>query len=188
MPTLREILIAPPAGGVLGNVVARLDTALRIVCAVILWLTFLALFVPTLANAVLRYATDISLVWSVEIAQLCFPWFIVAGAALAAQHGRHICVEALLNILPERIGRLLRGAAQGLILMACVALIYVYNGWGMFEGGMKFAAGDVEFTSLGVAQSWSYLALLVGYVLLGLTALSSGYRLFRPGDRETTCH
>jgi TRAP-type C4-dicarboxylate transport system permease small subunit len=66
---------------------------------------------------------------------------------------------------------------QGLIAMTCVMVVYVYLGFGLYEGGMAFAAGDVAFTSLGVPQSWSYLALLCGYMLLGVTALTAIYRL-----------
>lgn len=182
-PTLREILLAPAAGGALGAAAARIDTALRFVCAFILWIAFLAIFLPTFANAVLRYTTNSSLEWSVEIAQLVFPWFIAAGAVLAAQHGRHIRVEALWDVLSERMRRSLSAAVQALIFAACCAILYVYTGQGRFEGGMEFAAGDAAFTSLGVSQKWSYLALPAGYFMLGLTALTSAYRLFFPAVR-----
>ncbi len=101
----------------------------------------------------------------------------MAGAVLAAQHSRHIGVELLVNLLAERPAHWLALMVQVFILVACLAVIYVYLGFGKFDGGMEFAAGDVQFTSLGVPQSWSYLALLFGYALLGLTALATAYRL-----------
>lgn len=140
------------------------------------------MLLPTFGNAVLRYTTNASLNWSVEVVQLTFPWFIMAGAVLAAQHNRHIGVELLTNLLSDRPARWLAILVQGLILMASLAVVYVYLGFGTFDGGMEFAAGDVQFTSLGVPQSWSYLALLVGYWLLGLTSLATVYRLFM-GER-----
>jgi len=160
---------------------AGLDTVIRAICAVVLWLTFVAILAPTFANAVLRYTTDASLVWSVEIVQLTFPWFIMAGAVLAAQHGRHIGVGVFIARLGLAAARALRVLVQLAVLLACFAIIGVYLGLGEFEGGMAFAAGDVIFTSLGVAQSFSYLALLCGYVLLGLTAVVSVYRLLYDG-------
>lgn len=175
--SLRDILLATPAPGVLGGIVGKTDSAIRIISGVILWLSFLALFLPTFTNAILRYTTSSSLIWSVEIAQLTFPWFIAAGAALAAQHSRHIKVEFLLALLPPRSLRFILIAVQLLILLTCGGILYVYLGFGSFEGGMKFAAGDVAFTSLNIAQSWSYLAILAGYSLLALTALTTGYRL-----------
>ena len=174
---LRQIIVANEATGLLGPVVNAVDTTVRAVCALILWITLLAMLLPTFANAVLRYTTNASLNWSVEVVQLTFPWFIMAGAVLAAQHSRHIGVELLVNLLSKRPAQWLELVVQALILVACLAVIYVYLGFGQFDGGMEFAAGDVQFTSLGVPQSLSYLALLFGYALLGLTALATAYRL-----------
>jgi len=174
---LRQLIIAPRAAGPCGAFVAGVDTLIRGICAIVLWLTFVAILAPTFANAVLRYTVGASLVWSVEIVQLTFPWFIMAGAVLAAQHGRHIGVTVFIARLRPAFARILRVLVQLFILLACFAIISVYLGLGEFEGGMAFAAGDVIFTSLGVAQSFSYLALLCGYILLGLTAVVSIYRL-----------
>ena len=178
---MRDLLSSPIATGPLGPVVTRLDSAIRWVCSLVLWTTFVAMLAPTFANAVLRYTTDASLNWSVEVVQLVFPWFIMAGAVMAAQHGRHIGVELFVTLLPMKLARWIAIPVQALILMACLTVIYVYLGLGMFEGGMDYAAGDVSFTSLGLPQSWSYAALLFGYALLGLTALSTLYRLVSGG-------
>ena len=175
---MRDILIAPLPSGKYGFIIGHLDTAIRMVCAFILWITFLTMFLPTFGNAVLRYTTNDSLTWSVEIVQLTFPWFIMGGAVLAAQHGRHIGVEAFISIASKHLTRFITIPVQVLILLTCGTIIYVYLGFGQFEGGMKFAANDVAFTSLGVPQSWSYLALLIGYIMLGLTAISTIYRLW----------
>jgi TRAP-type C4-dicarboxylate transport system permease small subunit len=179
---MREIVIAPKAAGPLGSAVALVDTIVCVACAAVLWVTFLAMLLPTFANAVLRYTTDASLTWSVEVVQLTFPWFIMAGAVLAAQHGRHIGVELFVTLLPVRLTRWIAVPVQMLIILACGAVAYVFIGFGQFEGGMEFAAGDVAFTSIGVPQSWSYLAILFGYLLLGLTALMTVYRLIIGGD------
>lgn len=174
---MRNILVASSPGGPLGPLVAWVDTGVRMVCALMLFASFTTIFFPTLANAILRYTTSSSLIWSVEIVELTFPWFIMAGAALAAQHSRHIGVELLSALLTGRASVVLEYVVQLVVLVACAAVIYVFLGFGMFEGGMQFAAGSVQFTSLGVPQSWSYLALLFGYSLLGLTALTTLLRL-----------
>lgn len=179
---LRQIIVADQATGPLGPVVNAVDTCIRAICAAILWATFLAMLLPTFANAVLRYTTDASLNWSVEIVQLTFPWFIMAGAVLAAQHNRHIGVELVASLLADKPARWVALLVQVLVLSACLAVIYVYAGFGQFDGGMEFAAGDVQFTSLNVSQGWSYLALLIGYAGLGLTTLAVAYRLIA-GER-----
>jgi len=173
---MRQLLIASPAKGPFGPFVTLIDTAVRMLCAGTLWVCFLAMLLPTFANAVLRYTTNASLVWSVEVVQLTFPWFIMAGAVLAAQHSRHIGVELVMTMIADRWKPLITIPVQILIVVVCGAVLYVYLGLGMFEGGMDFAAGDVSFTSLGVPQSFSYLAIFAGYTLLGLTAITNIYR------------
>jgi len=174
---MRELLIAHEATGPLGPVVNFMDTLVRCACAGILWISFLFMLLPTFANAVLRYTTNASLVWSVEIVQLTFPWFIMAGAVLAAQHSRHIGVMAFVSLLPNWLRLSIALLVQGLVLTACLAVMYVHIGFGLYDGGMTFAAGSVIYTSLGVSQWWSYLALLVGYALLALTTVGVAYRI-----------
>ncbi len=174
---MRELLVATTPAGPLGPVIRFIDTFVRWLCACILWGTFAAMLAPTFANAVLRYTTNASLIWSVEVVQLTFPWFIMAGAVLAAQHSRHIGVELFVSLLPMGLRRWIAILVQLFVLAGCMAVLYVFLGFGLFDGGMEFAAGDVAFTSLGVPQSWSYQALLFGYFLLGLTALGTIYRL-----------
>ena len=160
----------------MGSAVGLIDTSVRLSCAVILWVTFCAMLFPTFFNAVLRYTTNASLAWSVEVVQLTFPWFIMAGAILAAQHSRHIGVELFVSLVSKSLRRLISILVQLIILVASISVIYVYIGLPPFDGGMGFAAGDVAFTSLGVPQSWSYLALLLGYIFLAATTLTTIYR------------
>ncbi|MDB6178459.1 TRAP transporter small permease subunit [Paracoccus sp. Z330] len=171
------MLIAQNARGPLGPLVALIDSAIRLVSAVVLLVTFCAIFLPTLANAILRYSTSASISWSVEIVELTFPWFIMAGAALAAQHSQHIGVELLSSMLTGRLRLWLELVVQTIVILCCGAVVYVFLGFGIFEGGMQFAAGNVQFTSLGVPQSYSYLALLFGYGALGVTAVTTVIRL-----------
>lgn len=173
---MRDIILIPPTTGPLGPVITIIDRVICILCAITLWLTFFALFLPTLANAVLRYTTDASLTWAVEIVELIFPWFIMAGAVLAAQHSRHIGVELLIKLLPQRFSLWLIIAVQILIMLTAASVVYVYLGFGIFTGGIEFAAGDALYTSIGVSQSWSYLAILNGYILILITAITTTYR------------
>ena len=183
MQSINELLVAPHTGGTLGPWIRRIDTLIRILCAGVLTLSLMAMFLPTLANAVLRYTTSTSLGWSVEVVQFSFPWFIMAGVVLAAQHARHVNVVALIGLVPTAISRYLYIFIDLLVLISGLVIIYVYLGFGMFEGGMGFAAGDAYFTSLGVPQSFSYLAILVGYILIAMTSITTIYRRLLPGNQ-----
>ena len=169
---MRDILIAPKATGPLGPVVTRLDTVIRCLCAAILWLGFVGLFGPTLVNATLRYALNTGFAGSEQMVQLVFPWFIVGGATLAAQHGRHIKVVFFSALLPSRAATAVRVLAELCVIGAAAVVIRYGMEITLLEGG-------TYFTLIGVAQAWSYAALPAGYALLILTALSSIYRLLR---------
>ncbi|MCW2308970.1 TRAP transporter small permease [Rhodobium gokarnense] len=146
-----------------------IDTSIRWVCAIILWTTFLVMFLPTFANAFLRYTTDASIVWSEQAVRLVFPWFILGGAVIAAQHNRHIGVSVLTNLLGRGNLRRLQIVVQLIILGACAVV---------FDFAVDVVLSDDSmYTLIGIKQSWSYLALIVGYVFLALTCLTNIYRL-----------
>lgn len=174
---MRDILIAPEATGPLGPVVTRIDTSIRCLCAGILWVGFLGMFGPTLVNAILRYVFNTGFSGSEQVVQLVFPWFIVGGATLAAQHGRHISVVFFTALLPARMALAVRTIAELVVIVTAGVVI---------RFGVEITAleGGTYFTLIGVPQAWSYAALPVGYVLLIVTALSAIYRLVR-GDATT---
>lgn len=166
---MKDILHAPEAAGRLGPAVRLLDTSIRYVCAVILWVTFLVMLFPTFANAFLRYTTDASIVWSEQTVRLIFPWFIMGGAVLAAQHNRHIGVTVLVG----RLGQWLRGGLQILVQFIILVSCGV-----VFDFAIDVAMNDQSmYTLIGISQSWGYMALAFGYALLAGTAMTTTYRL-----------
>lgn len=166
---MNDILHAPAAAGPLGPAVTRIDTSIRYLCAIILWITFLGMLSPTFANTVLRYTTDASIVWSEQAVRLVFPWFILGGAVLAAQHNRHIGVTVLANKLGPKLLLSLQITVQAIILISCAVVFDFAIGVTLDDESM--------YTLIGISQSWSYLALVVGYALLALTAVTNTYRL-----------
>ncbi|WP_135078935.1 TRAP transporter small permease [Terasakiella sp. SH-1] len=168
---MRHLLSANKATGPLGPVVTLTDTVIRYASAVVLWGVFAAMLIPTFLNAFLRYTTDSSLVWSEQVIQLVFPWFIMAGAVLAAQHNRHIGVELFVSLLPDSVAKALKGVVQLIVIAACVIVVWYGYEVTMFERG-------TYFTLIGVSQAVSYASLVVGYSLLAITALTTLYRLY----------
>ena len=81
------------------------DSAIAAVCRVVLWLSTTVIFVILVANTVLRYATGSSLQWANEVPELLFPWLVMAGVVLAAQHGAHITTSFLVEKLPFSLRR-----------------------------------------------------------------------------------
>ena len=159
----------------LGALVQRVDSVVRWLCALVLWLALPAMLIPTSVNAALRYLSDSGLVWSEQWVNFLFPWFVMAGAGLAAQHSRHIGVQLLPSLIKPSAGRALRTGVHLVIVMACVVIVWYGYEVTMFER-------NTMFTLIKLSQAWSYLALLVGYTLIGLTSLTGLYRVIYDTD------
>ena len=65
-----------------------------------LYVTLAVVFAILSANVALRYVAGTSLASASELPELLFPWMIMAGVVLAAQHGSHIAVV----ILTQKLG------------------------------------------------------------------------------------
>ena len=101
-----------------------LDQVITTVCRFVVMVTGVALTVILTANVVARYAFAAGgLDAAQELPERLFPWFIVAGIALAAQAGGHMAVDWLLGRVGSRGGRwlLLFGNA---IVIASYALLF----------------------------------------------------------------
>lgn len=145
------------------------DWVVRWVCAVILWVGFGCMFFPTLINATLRYTTNQSLVWSEQIVQLVFPWFIMAGAVLAAQHSRHIRLQILYMLCPPKIIIGVESVTTFVVFSACLLVVF-------YATQVTLLEKNTFFTLLNVTQAWSYAALVVGYSGLAVTNMTGLYR------------
>ena len=66
----------------------------------------------------LRYVAGTSLASASELPELLFPWMIMAGVVLAAQHGSHIAVV----ILTQKLGASRRWVLAGGSLVVAAAL------------------------------------------------------------------
>src|SRR4051794_16267432 len=114
--------MAPPLPAALAAAEA-VDRALALLCRGVLLLTGIALMGVMSANVVARYVLATGgFDWAEEVPQQLFPWFIMAGVALAVQHGGHIAVEWLLGKLGREGKRVVLVAGHALVILAYVLL------------------------------------------------------------------
>jgi TRAP-type C4-dicarboxylate transport system permease small subunit len=72
------------------------DRVVTLICQAVLLVTGTALMGVLTANVIARYVLATGgFVWAEELPEQLFPWFIMAGVALAVQHGGHVSVEWL---------------------------------------------------------------------------------------------
>ena len=147
------------------------DRAVALLCQGVLLLAGTALMAVLTANVVARYVLATGgFDWAEEVPQQVFPWFIMAGVALAVQHGGHVAVEWLLGKLGREGKRVVLLAGHALVVLAYAVLCW-----------QALVVADIvaiELSpALGLPGSYGYWAIAAGCVLLGLGTLTNAVRL-----------
>ena len=152
------------------------DSVIAWWCHAVLYVTLSVVFVILSVNVVLRYAAGSSLAWASELPELMFPWMIMSGVVIAAQHGSHIAVVILTQKL---------GAARRWVLTAAslvVAGLYLglaWAAWPVFE-----IAADERTPIMQVPGSVSVGCLLLGFVMLAIVTLLRLPQVWRGEDQH----
>ncbi|MDO8905630.1 TRAP transporter small permease [Hydrogenophaga sp.] len=161
---------AQPSGaggaGLAATLVRYIDGTLVIACIVLAISSLVVMFLSLMAEVVVRYVTSQGMGWPSEMPNILFPWLVMSGVVLGAQRGQHIAVTALLRFLGRTGNRILLLALQVLIAVTFFYLAYV--GLDVLE-----ITGSEEFPVTGITAFWAYLALIAGFIGLGVTALTT---------------
>ena len=150
------------------------DTIIAWWCHAVLYVTLSVVFVILSVNVVLRYAAGSSLAWASELPELMFPWMIMSGVVIAAQHGSHIAVV----ILTQKLGAARRWVlTAGSLVVAGLYLGLAYAAWPVFE-----IAADERTPIMQVPGSVSVGCLLLGFVMLALVTICRVPQVWRGTD------
>jgi TRAP-type transport system small permease protein len=152
------------------------DRAIAGLCRAVLWLSTTVIFFILVGNTVLRYATGSSLQWANEVPELLFPWLVVSGVVLAAQHGAHIATTFLIETLPAKVRRIVAVLAWGV-----VAALYGTLTVATFR--MLDVVHDEKSPILQLPGSITYGCVMVGLALLALLAAQSAWRAWQPAPQ-----
>ena len=140
-----------------------IDRAIGAACRAALYATLAVVFVILSANVALRYLAGTSLASASELPELLFPWMIMAGVVLAAQHGSHIAVV----IVTQKLGASRRWVlAAGALVVAVLYAALAVTAWPLME-----IAADERSPVLQVPGSVSVGCLVVGFALLSIVTL-----------------
>ena len=146
-----------------------LERAITAVCQALLWLSTTVIFVILVANTILRYATGASLQWANEVPELLFPWLVMSGVVLAAQHGAHITTSFLVEKLPE-------GARQGCAVFGWLLVCALYATLARATWLMLEIVHDEKSPILQIPGSVTYACVMAGMAMLAVLALVSAWR------------
>lgn len=161
--------------GLPASAVRVADAAITAAATVVAVLALVTLFLSLGAEVVVRYLTTQGLGWPSEMPNILFPWLVMGGIVLAAQHGAHISVTLVLGLMN-------RGATRALLLgmqvvVAATFFYLAYIGMDVIE-----ITGTEVYPVTGVSAHWAYLSLIVGFVGVGLTAITTFVRLLIAED------
>lgn len=145
------------------------DRVIAVVCQAILWLTTTVIFLILSANTLLRYSTGSSLQWANEVPELLFPWLVMSGVVLAAQHGSHIATTFLMESLPSAAQRWL--SVGGWLVVAALYGTLAKATYNLLE-----IVHDEKSAILHVPSSVTYGCVMGAMGLLALLALRSALR------------
>lgn len=162
-----ESIEANPARGLprlLLTAAATLDHCIGALCRGVLYVTLSIVFLILSINVGLRYVAGTSLSWASELPELLFPWLIMAGVILAAQHGSHIAVV----IVTQRMGASLRRWFLG---GGSLIVIGLYGYMAAIAWPLMEIAHDEKTPVLQVPGSVTVWALMVGFSLLALVTI-----------------
>ena len=149
-----------------------LERVIQTVCQALLWLSTTVIFLILVANTILRYATGASLQWANEVPELLFPWLVMSGVVLAAQHGAHITTSFLVEKLP--VGARQLCAVLGWLLVCALYGTLARATWLMLE-----IVHDEKSPILQIPGSVTYACVMAGMAMLAVLALVSAWRAWR---------
>jgi TRAP-type C4-dicarboxylate transport system permease small subunit len=139
------------------------DAAIGAACRGVLYVTLTVVFAILSINVALRYAAGTSISWASELPELMFPWMIMAGVVIAAQHGSHIAVV----LVTQKLGDSRRWVLAGGSLV--VATLYASLAW--MAVPVALIAHDEKTPILQLPGSLSVGCLALGFGLLAIVTL-----------------
>ena len=164
-----------PVGSMLVRVANGIDRALDAICGVVLAASGIALTVILGAVVVLRYVFHSGIAASVELTELSFALFVIAGIVLAARHGAHVTTRLTLSLLKGK-ARL----ALALAIHAATIAVYGLLAWYTYQNAL--IAHDQQTPVLGIPYSVGYGILAAGLLLIALSSLVGIVKLTLGGE------
>lgn len=133
----------------------RINDAIEMVLLNVAAMLFALFIALVFLQVIARNYLALSLLWTDEVALLCFVWTVLFGAAVAVRRRLHYVVE----VLPQRFSRvnLLLQLFAGLL---CLVLIYV-----MIVPGYTFA--DMGWRRYSIALRMPLFYLFISFPISG---------------------
>ncbi|MBR9843713.1 MAG: TRAP transporter small permease [Rhodobacteraceae bacterium] len=89
--------------------------------------------VITFANVIARFGFNSNILWALELTVFLFGWLVLLGASYAVKKHSHLGVDAIINMMPRPVARIMGLISVG----ACIAFSLLllkgaYDYWAVF--------------------------------------------------------
>ncbi len=161
---LRDGTLRPSQGQrrvlMIRKVLDRIESALKIICCVVLSIIVAVLFYAV----VMRYVLHRPPSWSMELGRYLFLWMVMLAAVVVTREESHIQIKFLVDMLPDRIRFVWLNLVRLLMIGFCWVMIY--------QGLVIYpTVAEASSPSLGISMGWLYLSVPVGGTLMGVYIL-----------------
>ncbi|RYX97337.1 MAG: TRAP transporter small permease subunit [Comamonadaceae bacterium] len=146
------------------------ESTVEAICKVVLCIAGFGLLGVLVVNVVVRYGLHGSVGALSEFPALLFPWFVMGGVVTASVRGSHVAMQLMLHSLAP-VGR--RWLAM--FIHALSAVTFMMLAWYAVEN--TIIAHDEASTILRVPGSVGYSALVLTFLLIGISSLTALVRI-----------
>ncbi|MGX9901562.1 TRAP transporter small permease [Arthrobacter sp. SA17] len=157
------------------RVVKGLDKVLGFVDQVLLWvcsLLFVGVVGVVLSSVFFRYILNASLSWGEELARYLSIWLVFLGLTCAHRRSEHPALQSLLGRIPGFSPEVARRIGELFTVIVSFAVVW----YGAEGTAANFDRNQVS-PALQIQIAWAYLAIPVGFALMGLQGI---VRMFSP--------
>lgn len=127
-------------------------------------ISIVTMFVSLLSGVIVRYVLSTSLGWVAEVPNLFFPWLTMSAIVAAAARNEHIGVEVVVGSLPINLRHAVALAVNVLAVIAFAVMAW----YGL---DVIAIAGNQRLPITGIAMSWAYWSVVVGFAAMSLVSL-----------------
>lgn len=150
--------------------------AARLIKVLVVAMVLLMLCVLS-GQILLRYAFNMALSWSEELALALMTWTVLLMAALGVKEGFHVRMALLIQRLPAAAR--LRAEQAINLATAAIGVFLAWSGWRYFSG-----TRGTTSAAIGYPNEVLYISGLVCGVLIALFALEAIFEGRIPPDEE----
>lgn len=90
---------------------------------IILVVFFSVMIILVFLQVVFRYVFNYSLIWSEELARYLFVWQILLGASLSIRDDKHLKIDVIYMIVPEKMKKYIKVLSYFIFLVFALFLI-----------------------------------------------------------------